>query len=77
MSDINKCERLKSPCFNNGSGSVHCENTNGSYLCHSLVVKLTKPPVRVTMIAIGMFIWIGVFSFSFYFSFEKVSQKPP
>jgi hypothetical protein len=48
-------------------GSVYCENTKVSYLCHSRVVEYpTKPSVRVAIIAIGMFIWIGVFSFLFY-----------
>jgi hypothetical protein len=73
MSDINECESLKSPCFNNGSGSVYYENTEGSYLCHSQRVEYpTKHSVRVVIIVIGMFIWIGVFGFLFYFSFQKL-----
>ncbi|KAE8076187.1 hypothetical protein FH972_014851 [Carpinus fangiana] len=60
MSDINECESLKSPCFN-GSGSVYCENTKGSYLCHSRVVEYpTKPSVRVAIIAIGISSGLGV-----------------
>ncbi|KAE8076189.1 hypothetical protein FH972_014853 [Carpinus fangiana] len=53
--DINECKTLKSPCFNHGSRSVYCENTNGSYLCHNRVVKPT-----MTMIAIGVSSGIGV-----------------
>ncbi|XP_059461864.1 wall-associated receptor kinase-like 1 [Corylus avellana] len=59
--DINECESLESPCLNNGSESVYCENTRGSFLCHSQVaVDPTKPSVKVTIIAIGISSGLGL-----------------
>jgi len=67
MSDINECERLPSPCLNNGSGSVTCENTYGSYNC--LVVN-PKPPIGAA--TIGMFIEKSTL---FKFFFQNLVSK--